>query len=220
MQSSNKINQRCFTHFWNLCLGFILLLIVAGLLAGCSVEQTNQKTGRAVEPEPATAFTGLQPAPPPGGQEYWGGVLVTLEEAQAMLPFTLLVPAVPPAGGELISVEVALPEDPRAVTLRYSNGIRIHISNLGGSDSDASSLDRVQNVIDSSADGIFHLTDVNGIAAGGADPGSDRSTIMERDIPRQGVIFWFDGPVDYAIHGDLPMQELRKIAESMVPYKP
>lgn len=144
---------------------------------------------------------------------------MTLEQARAMLPFAFRVPSVPPAGGELVAVEVALPNDPRAVSLRYSNGVKIiaHLNTLCPDGNDRAAQERwAQERVDASG-GVFRLTQVRGIPAGGADPGTNYSAIARRTFPRPGVVFWCEGPVDYAIYGDLPMEALRQIAETMAP---
>jgi hypothetical protein len=108
-----------------------------------------------------------------------------------MLPFVFRVPATPPLGAELVSVEVALLHDPRAVSLRYSNGIKINIdivSACPADDDPAAAATMIQERIDQSG-GVFRLTNVHGIPAAGANPGMNHSAITGRDFPRLGVVF-------------------------------
>lgn len=139
-----------------------------------------------------------------------------------MLPFAFRVPSVPPAGGELVAVEVALPNDPRAVSLRNSNKIKINIDSATvcpDSGDRAAQKKWVQASVEESG-GVFRFTEVRGIPAGGADPGTNYSAMTGRTFPRPGGVFWCEGPVGYAIYGDLPMEALRQIAETMAPQAP
>lgn len=223
MRTESKLELQRLKRRRAVLVGAILLVGLAVLLAACNMPAPILATEQAAATEgqgqaAAVAGAGMEVAPI--GEPY----VVTLEQARAMLPFAFRVPSVPPAGGELVAVEVALPNDPRAVSLRYSNGIKINIGVPGGcpNGGDRSAQIRwVQEWVQESSaaqpDGVFRLTDVRGIPAGGADPGTNYSAIARRTFPRPGVVFWCEGPVMYEVYGDLPMAALRQIAETMAP---
>lgn len=190
-------------------------LIVAGLLATACIPLAPLPAGAdevsSAPQQPAIPVI-LRPAPPPPGHFYPGGVFVSLEEAQARLPFPLLVPTVLPAGVELVSVELNGSVDPFMVALHYSNGIIIEQEKVSGPWD-------VRKIAAQFPD-TMRITDVHGIAAMGQDPGVSRDNVTGAEIPYPGAISWYTSDVGFTVYGDLPMEELRRIAESLVPYEP
>lgn len=188
-------------------------LIVVGLLATSCIPYALAPAGAGDASSAPQQPIVLRPAPGPPGYFFGpGGVLVSLEEAQARLPFPLQMPGVLPAGVELISVELNRPDDPFMVALHYSSDIIVKQKKVSGPWD-------VRKIAAQFPD-TMRITDVHGIPAMGQDPGFTRSNITDSEVPHPGAISWYTSDVGFSIYGDLPLEELRRIAESLAPYEP
>lgn len=151
---------------------------------------------------------GAMVAPNPPGVWY-AGDFVSLEEAAAKVPFTILIPDEAVVGAELVSVELNDLETVLAVALHYANEVVV--------DQEASSITSLPDTLRPFEQWI----EVNGIPATGKEAGYTWSEISGGKVPFPATVSWYvDGIYRYVTSDDLPLQRLIQIAESMKPYSP
>lgn len=160
---------------------------------------------------PAGSGCRTGPPPLPPGHTFGRDIFVSLEEARAKLPFPLQVPAQPPAGGKLVSVELDA-ETPSAVALHYDNGIEI----VQWYAPEPGDVTRLTLPLPETS----RFTDVNGLPAVGHDPGSQYLLMGDCYMHYRGAIAWYSKLAFNHVYGELSLEELRRIAQTLVPYQP
>ncbi len=204
-RSSAKAGSR--TGLATVLLG---LAIVAMGLTACSA---------GAAPPGSTAEQGVEqqgglmvPPNPPG--VWYAGDFVSLDEAAAKVPCVILMPDEAVVGAELLSVELNHPEAAVGVALHYANGVVVNqIYNQG-----IESLNKTLRPYELAVE-------VNGVPAIGQEAGFSESQITGGRIPYPSAVMWYIGGVlrvvTYADRdSDIPLEELRRIAESMKPTMP
>lgn len=154
-----------------------------------------QPDGRALE----------EPAPPEGGGPI-DGERVSLDVAQARVPWTIPLPTYLASAANLTEVWVSTEEDveeDRQVYLIFDNGLRISIG-AEPTPPDFTTL----------AEPPFQTLVVRGNPGFGKDPGVQQIE-KHGEYKYPGSVTWWENGLMIHIYGDLPMVELQKVAESM-----
>lgn len=192
------MDQRILRSTTALVCGVLVLLMI--VVVGCGPKQPTRDSN------PADPVSNAGPSVPTEGPIV-DGEWVSLDVARQRMPFPVSQPAYLPHGAELAGVMAtkAGTSAGQTVALLYSDGLRIVQATESPPEPD--SLEEMLKTPP------FVLVEVDGVPAMGHEPGEFNGIGGTSRYPG-GVVWWKDG-VGYSVAGDLPLDELVRIAESL-----
>ena len=182
-------------------VGWAVAVLLTSVVTGCGQKEPAQDPNAA---GPTTSR--MRPSVPMEGPIF-DGEWVSLEVAEQRMPFSILQPAHLPDGVKLSGVMVtrANTSTGQTVALLYSDGLRIVQAMESPPEPDS-----LEEMVKTPP---FALVEVGGVPAVGHEPGEFTGIGGTRRYPG-GVGWWKDG-VGYSVAGDLSLDELVRIAESL-----